>query len=112
MERVNTLGQEMVGGVTVYPVPITPGEHINIIYNGLLARSGATEIWLHLGYGHAHNWEKVQDLKMFKTGRGWEQTLKVPDEERLHFCFKDSANNWDNNNGRNWSYEIHNGRRV
>lgn len=103
-------GHELVGGVNVYPTPITLGEHINIVYDGLLFRSGATELYLHLGYGRHENWHGVRDIKMLRTGRGWEQTFEVDDPSRLNFCFKDSANNWDNNNGHNWSFEIHNGK--
>nr|WP_236995025.1 carbohydrate-binding protein [Heliomicrobium modesticaldum] len=27
----------------------------------------------------------------------------------VHFCFHDSAHNWDNNNGLNWTIQVHNG---
>ncbi|ADG81749.1 carbohydrate-binding protein [Thermincola potens] len=106
----NNYSADESAGVTVYPTPITQGEHINVIYNGLLAKSGADGIWLHYGFGPHNNWHDVKDLKMFKTGRGWEHTFQVTDPTRLNFCFKDSANNWDNNNGLNWSFEIHHGK--
>lgn len=117
MERKETFGQgsspnaayDSTGGVAVYPTPITVGEHINVIYEGLLAKSGADQVWLHMGFGPHESWHDVKDLKMLKTGRGWEQTLQVTDESRFNFCFKDSADHWDNNNGHNWSYEVHNG---
>lgn len=102
-------GMDQVGGVNVYPTPITLGEHVNIVYNGLLAKSGATEVWVHVGYGSHENWHDIRDIKMLHTGRGWEQTFEVNDSSRLNMCFKDSAHNWDNNNGHNWSFEIHNG---
>lgn len=102
-------GMEMVGGVNVYPTPITLGEHVNVVYNGLLAKSGATEVWVHVGFGPHEHWHNVRDIKMLNTGRGWEQTFEVDDPSRLNLCFKDSAQNWDNNNGHNWSFEIHNG---
>lgn len=103
-------GIDNVGGVNVYPTPITAGEDINIIYEGLLSNSGADQVFMHMGYGAHNKWNKVQDLKMFHTGRGWEQTLSIDETSRLNFCFKDSANNWDNNSGHNWSFEIHDGK--
>jgi len=103
-------GSENVGGVNVYPTPITLGEHINIVYDGLLHNSGAQEVYLHMGYGSADSWNNIQDTKMIRTGRGWEQTFEVNDPTRLNFCFHDNANNWDNNNGHNWSFEIHHGK--
>lgn len=102
-------GIENVGGVYVYPTPITLGQNINVIYNGLLHNSGATEIYLHMGYGPHEKWHNIHDIKMFKTGRGWEQTIEMNDPHRFNFCFRDCANNWDNNSGHNWSFEIHHG---
>ncbi len=83
---------------------------VNVLYDGLLHTSGAQEVYLHVGYGPHYNWQKVRDLKMFRTGRGWEQTIEVNSPDRLNFCFKDSAENWDNNSGYNWSFEVHHGK--
>ncbi|HIE12627.1 MAG TPA: carbohydrate-binding protein [Desulfotomaculum sp.] len=100
------------GGVVVEPVPVTAGDEITIFYNGELARE-ADKMFLHLGYGPAHDWHRVQDLKMSRTGWGWIKTVEVPfDEERLNFCFRSNMDRWDNNDGRNWSYIIHAGRII
>ena len=98
------------GGVVVDPTPITAGDEITVLYTGLLAKSGADQVYLHVGFGDGRNWRNVSDLKMSRTGWGWVKTIEMPAESRFNFCFRDSANNWDNNNGLNWSYEIHNGR--
>lgn len=98
-------------GVVVDPTPITAGEEITVLYYGLLAKSGAQQVYLHTGYGDAREWRDVSDLKMSRTGWGWVKTLEMPDFTRFNFCFRDSADNWDNNNGINWSFEIHNGIR-
>lgn len=97
------------GGVAVDPTPITAKDEITILYNGLLANSGANEVYLHVGYGSNDQWQNVQDYRMYFTNNGWEKSFTVNDTSRLNFCFKDPANNWDNNNGVNWSLEIHNG---
>ncbi len=102
---------EIEGGVTAHPVPITAGSEVNIKYNGLLATSGADAVYLHYGYGPANNWNEVTDLMMHRTSEGFEASIKVNSSDRLNFCFRDSANNWDNNCGRNWSYTIHSGKR-
>ncbi|MEW6661051.1 MAG: carbohydrate-binding protein [Bacillota bacterium] len=96
-------------GVVVDPVPITQGEEVSVLYYGLLSQAGADQIYLHTGYGDAHNWEDIQTTRMEKTARGWAKTFTVHHDTRLNICFKDSANNWDNNNGLNWSFEIHGG---
>ena len=98
-------------GVVVDPTPITAGEEITVLYYGLLARSGAEQVYLHAGYGESRDWRNVSDMKMSRTGWGWVKTLEIPDDSRFNFCFRDNGNNWDNNNGLNWSFEIHNGQR-
>lgn len=103
---------EYPGGVVVDPVPITTGDELTVLYHGLLRSAGADQIWLHAGYGEARNWHDISDYRMEYTDYGWAKTFKVEDASRLNLCFKDSANNWDNNNGFNWSFEIHNGKQV
>jgi hypothetical protein len=42
---------------------------------------------------------------MDRTARGCEKNVPMKNHT-LAFCFKDSANNWDNNNGYNWIARI------
>lgn len=77
-----------------------------VCYNGLLARSGAEQVYLHCGYGSRDSWRTAATVKMDRTDRGWETTLDVRDSV-LNFCFKDGAGNWDNNNGANWACLSH-----
>jgi hypothetical protein len=86
-------------GVEVRPAGFN---EVNIIYNGLLAKSGADQVYLHCGFGDPKNWQNVSTIKMERTQRGWESTLRMQNG-LMSFCFKDSANNWDNNNGYNWT---------
>ena len=98
------------GGVVVDPTPITAGEEVTVFYNGLLGAEGRGEVYLHYGFGRHDRWEGVSDIRMEKTGWGWVSSVKMPEEEsRFNFCFRDSTGNWDNNNGFNWSFEVHNG---
>ena len=107
LERMSA--NQIMGGVAVEPTPISGKDKVTILYNGLLADSGAQEVYLHVGYGDVQNWQNVSDFRMAYTSVGWEKAINVTDTSRLNFCFKDSANNWDNNSGINWSFEIHNG---
>ncbi|AFV11261.1 hypothetical protein Tph_c10380 [Thermacetogenium phaeum DSM 12270] len=93
-------------GFTISPVPSKVGEKCKIRYHGLLATSGADQVWLRTGYGTGP-WQNIYDYRMNKVGPNeWEQTVEITREGQFNFCFKDSANNWDNNNGLNWSYTI------
>jgi hypothetical protein len=100
---------EMVDGIYLEPVPITLGEELKIKYKGLLAESGAGKVFLHAGYG-SEEWQKIMDLPMKKTrDGGWSVTVQVEEPSSFNFCFRDDALNWDNNQGRNWSYQVHTG---
>lgn len=93
--------------VDVQPDKINAGSKVRINYNGLLAKSGAEKIYLHAGISKGKDWRNVRDIEMHHSGEGWTTELEVKNADKLNFCFKDSANNWDNNNGHNWSYKIH-----
>jgi hypothetical protein len=101
--------EEVVDGVYLDPVPITFGEELKVKYKGLLADSGAGKVYFHVGYGSG-SWEKVSDVPMRKTkDGGWSVTIQVEESSSLNFCFRDDAQNWDNNAGKNWSYQVHTG---
>lgn len=95
---------EMAGGIKAEPYPAVVGDQVHIIYSGLLAQSGADKVFVHIGYGD--KWEDRNDYEMKHTDEGWEATIKIHRGGQLNFCFKDRANNWDNNQGCNWSYQI------
>ena len=98
---------EVAEGIYLDPVPVTFGEELKIKYKGLLAESAAGKVYFHAGYGQGP-WEKVIDVPMKKTrDGGWSVTIQVEEPSNLNFCFRDDAENWDNNAGRNWSYQVH-----
>jgi len=107
--KLKLMSENQIQGIAIDPLPATLGDEVTFLYNGLLAMSGAEQVYLHCGYGDNKNWKTVKDERMEWTGYGWAKTIDLNNDSRLNFCFKDSANNWDNNNGVNWSIEIHNG---
>lgn len=104
--------EEVVDGIYLEPVPITLGEEVKIKYKGLLADSGANKVYLHAGYGPGE-WDKVIDVPMKKTrDGGWSITIQVGEPTHFNFCFRDDAQNWDNNQGKNWTYQVHTGDQL
>lgn len=91
-------------GVTISPTIPATGDNVKISYDGLLAKSGANHIYAHIGYGH--RWEDTVDVKMTKKSIGFEASVPVKDSTTLNICFKDCANNWDNNSGMNYSFDV------
>ncbi|MCL6610663.1 MAG: hypothetical protein K6T66_03870 [Peptococcaceae bacterium] len=96
---------QAIHGVQVKPLNES-GREVAVRYNGLLASSGAAEIFMHYGFGEADSWTDVGDQRLERTGEGWESMVSMRDNTQLNFCFRDGAFNWDNNSGVNWIYRI------
>ncbi|KJS22014.1 MAG: hypothetical protein VR72_07965 [Clostridiaceae bacterium BRH_c20a] len=90
-------------GISIEPDIPKIGEEVRISYDGLLADSGAEQIYLHIG--NENNWHDLEDIPMIKSSNRWVCDF-VPEFSEVNFCFHDNANNWDNNNGANWSLRI------
>lgn len=86
--------------VQIEPDPIRPGSTAKIRYSGLLARSGADRVFLHYG---VDGWKRPNTVEMNRIGDRFEGEIRTTASVRaVDFCFKDSADHWDNNNGLNW----------
>jgi hypothetical protein len=95
----------LANGVIISPTNPHPGESVKITYNGLLPKSGAAQIFAHVGHGF--EWQHTQDMQMTRTPAGFEATLTAGNHNTLCVAFKDTANNWDNNSGLNYNFNIH-----
>lgn len=91
-------------GVSANQVVIDNVNTLSITYNGLLYNSGADAVYAHFGYGD--NWSDKDTIKMIKTDGGFRASIPVTKTGVLNIAFKDSANNWDNNNGANYSFHV------
>lgn len=94
----------MQNGITISPSIPSIGETAKISYDGILSKSGATHVYAHIGYGS--KWDNSCDLQMTKTSSGFEVNVPVNKPDVLNVCFKDCANNWDNNSGKNYMFEV------
>ena len=76
-----------------------------ISYNGLLAQNGALDITVLVGYGNVDKWKNVTSYNMKNVGnKTFETTIPACTNTTLNLAFSDSANNWDNNLGNNYSF--------
>jgi hypothetical protein len=74
-------------------------------YDGLLAQSGATEVFAHVGFDS--DWEHARDYPMVRTAHGFETSVILREGQKtFHVCFRDPAGNWDNNSGANYSFRL------
>ena len=91
-------------GVIISPPVPSTGEKVKVVYDGLLAKNGASHVYAKVGYGC--NWNNESYLQMIKSSTGFETTISVSNADTLNLCFKDCANNWDNNSGKNYSFDV------
>jgi hypothetical protein len=90
--------------IALEPGSPAKGQNVRIEYRGLLAQSGADQIWMHRGFD---GWNKTEDICMSRTPQNsFSCNTEVRGNKEMNFCFKDSANNWDNNSGQNWTVPI------
>ena len=83
---------------------ISKGDEIIIGYKGLLLTSGASQVYMHVGYGE--NWDYCEDIPMIFSDGMFKVKLKVREEGQLGIAFKDPAENWDNNSGQNYCFKV------
>lgn len=77
-------------------------QSIELKYTGNL--EGAKSIYLHYGIGDT--WENTTDAKMRKLKSCYKTEVTVPTGTTLNCCFRDADGNWDNNYGKDYSYEV------
>jgi len=91
-------------GIMINPGTLHPDYHVKILYDGLLNKSGATHVYAHIGFDT--EWNSQQDYPMVKKSNGFEVCIPVQNADTLNIAFKDCANNWDNNDGHNYTFDI------
>ncbi len=94
----------VVGGYNTILPEVKKGSKTSVSYGGILAEHHADKVYLHYGFD---GWNNVNTIQMNKSPeRTFSTEIKVNGKNELNFCFKDSANNWDNNNGSDWTVGI------
>ncbi|SPF46530.1 conserved hypothetical protein [Candidatus Desulfosporosinus infrequens] len=104
MIRDTLNGIETSDNISILLPEVKKSSETSISYNGLLSNSGAEKVYLHYGFD---GWSNSETVAMKKSLSGvFNAEVKINGKDELNFCFKDNANNWDNNNGSDWKVEI------
>lgn len=91
-------------GIIGNQVMLDEGNNLSLTYDGLLYKSGADVVFAHYGYGA--RWTNKNMVKMMRTDNGFRANIPLSKSGTINMAFKDSAENWDNNNGQNYSFEV------
>ena len=77
---------------------------IKISYTGKFFEENSDKVFIHFGYGL--NWDNISEIEMKKTDLGFQAEINLISSNLLNLCFRNSNNEWDNNNGQNYVFEI------
>ena len=95
---------ELVKNIFFNTDKIVENTKLKISYVGTLYQNGAEEVYLHYGFGL--NWDNVSEVKMEKTELGFQCEIDVLESETLNLCYRNEKDEWDNNNGENYIFDI------
>ena len=79
-------------------------ETSTITYKGYLFKANSTDVSIVYGYGDS--WEHTTEQPMKRTLNGFVADIEIKEFDKINFCFKNSYEEWDNNNYQNYSAEI------
>jgi len=104
-EFVSMPNPYLANGVQMQKTP----DQYRLVYNGILSKNGTNEIYAVISEGDNTNWQNVQSYPMHMAGQQkYEVYLQLPDTANIHIAFTDGAGNWDNNSGKNYTFEFPN----
>ena len=95
---------ELVKNIFFNTDKIVENTKLKISYLGDLYQNQSENVYLHYGFGP--EWNNVNDIEMEKTELGFQCEIDVIEDETLNLCFKNGNDEWDNNNGENYIFNI------
>lgn len=95
---------ELVKDIYFNTDKLVENTNVKVSYTGKFYQGNNDKVFIHYGYGK--NWENVQEVEMKKTDLGYQTELNLKGNETINFCFKNQNNEWDNNFGKNYIFNI------
>ncbi len=80
------------------------GSPVRITYSGYLFEKGSESISMVYGFGS--HWEHTNEVQMERTENGYTTEVNLLNYALFNFCFKNGNNEWDNNYGGNYVFEV------
>lgn len=95
---------ELVKNIFFNTDRLTSNSIVKISYTGKFFQDGSQNVFIHYGFGN--EWENLTEQGMQKTDLGFQIEVELLDKETFNFCLKNENNEWDNNNGENYVFQI------
>ena len=77
---------------------------VKISYIGKLNQDSSEKVFIHYGFGM--NGDNVNDIEMDKTELGFQAEINLLEGDSFNFCFRNENNIWDNNDGKNYIFNL------
>lgn len=77
---------------------------VKISYTGTFFQDDSTNVYIKYAFGN--DWENFVEKEMKKTELGFQIEIELLDKGMLRFCIRNEKDEWDNNNGENYCFEI------
>ena len=78
--------------------------NVKISYTGRFFQDGSNDVFIHYGFGL--NWDNVNEIQMERTELGFQAEINLDASETFNFCFRNGNNEWDNNDGQNYIFNL------
>ena len=95
---------ELVKNIFFNTDRLTANTTVKISYTGKFFQDNSTNVYIHYGFGN--EWEGLVDTEMTRTELGFQIEVNLLDKETFNFCLKNEKDEWDNNDGSNYSFKI------
>ena len=95
---------ELVKNIFFNTDKLIENNKVKIYYTGKFFQDNSEEVYVHYGFGN--NWDNLNEIKMEKTELGFQTEIELISSETLNLCFRNSSNEWDNNDGQNYVFPI------
>ena len=95
---------ELVKNIFFNTDKLVENSKVKISYAGKLFQNGSEEVYIHYGFGL--NWDNLGEIKMEKTELGFQAEVELISSETFNFCFRNNNNEWDNNDAKNYIFNL------
>jgi hypothetical protein len=95
---------ELVKNIFFNTDRLVQNSKIKISYIGKLFQEGSEKVFIH--YGFNEDWVNSKDEEMVKSELGFQIEINLENYKTFNFCLKNEKGEWDNNNEKNYIFEI------
>jgi len=95
---------ELVKNIFFNTDRLTANSTVKISYTGKFFQDGSSNVFIKYGFGN--EWENLVEAEMTKSELGFQIEVNLIDKDTFNFCVKNEKDEWDNNNGNNYVFNI------